>query len=123
MIASAETIATSHVLGDLREEKREKTGIVLVEEPELGIHPHQFNLIMEFLLEESNHKQIFITTHSPLALNHLKETQLNQILVTEYNLKKGTLIKHLNQAQTKKAKSYMKEVGFLSDYWMISDLE
>ncbi|MBI3234307.1 MAG: AAA family ATPase [Bacteroidetes bacterium] len=101
----------------------QKGGIVLVEEPELGVHPHQFNQVMEFLKEESESKQIIISTHSPQALNQLNEDELNNILVTSYDTKKGTQIKHLTKPQMAKAKKYMKEVGFLSDYWMLSDLE
>ena len=27
--------------------------LILIEEPELGIHPHQFNLLMDFLKEQA----------------------------------------------------------------------
>jgi len=100
-----------------------ESGFVLVEEPELGIHPHQFSLIMEFLKKESESKQIIISTHSPQALNQLNENELSQILITSYDSKKGTQIKHLTVSQKKKAIRYMNEVGFLSDYWLLSDLE
>jgi predicted ATP-dependent endonuclease of OLD family len=100
-----------------------ESGLVLVEEPELGVHPHQFNLIMEFLKEESDNKQIIISTHSPQALNQLEEDELSRILITTYDSKKGTQVRHLSKPQITKAKKYMKEVGFLSDYWMISDLD
>lgn len=98
-------------------------GLVLVEEPELGIHPHQFHLVMEFLKEQSAEKQIIISTHSPQALNSLNENELENILIAKNDPKKGTQINHLNKPQVKKAQKYMKEVGFLSDYWMHSDLE
>lgn len=100
-----------------------ENGFVLVEEPELGIHPHQFHLIMEFLKEESQEKQIIISTHSPQALNYFKEDELSHILITNYDQEKSTQIRHLTNAEIKKAKTYIKEVGFLSDYWMLSDLE
>ncbi|WP_309332700.1 AAA family ATPase [Mucilaginibacter sp.] len=98
-------------------------GLVLIEEPELGIHPHQFNLLMNFLKEQSEHKQIIISTHSPKALDHLSPDELNSILITYYDLKKGTQIRHLTNKEITKAKKYMKEVGFFSDYWLLSDLE
>ncbi|MFI5136212.1 MAG: AAA family ATPase [Sphingobacteriales bacterium] len=99
------------------------TGLVLIEEPELGIHPHQFNLLMDFLKEQSENKQIILSTHSPKALDHLSQDELNSILVTYYDLKKGTQIRHLTGKEIAKAKKYMKEVGFFSDYWLLSDLE
>lgn len=98
-------------------------GLVLIEEPELGIHPHQFNLLMDFLKEQSEDKQIIISTHSPKALDHLSQNELNHILIAYYDINKGTQIRHLSDKETKKAQKYMKEVGFFSDYWMLSDLE
>jgi predicted ATP-dependent endonuclease of OLD family len=97
--------------------------LILLEEPELGIHPHQFNLLMDFLKEQSEEKQIILSTHSPKALDHLSADELNHILITYYDLSKGTQIRHLSDKEVKKAKKYMKEVGFFSDYWMHSDLE
>jgi AAA15 family ATPase/GTPase len=97
--------------------------LILVEEPELGVHPHQFDLIMEFLKEISESKTVIISTHSPLALNHLTSDQLSHVLITSFNRQRGTQIKNLTKAQEKKAKLYMKDVGQLSDYWMLSDLE
>lgn len=99
------------------------SSVILIEEPELGIHPHQFNLTMDFLKEQSKDKQIIISTHSPKALDHLSNDELENILITSYSPKLGTQIKHLSTSQKKKAVSYTKEVGFLSDYWLLSDLE
>jgi AAA15 family ATPase/GTPase len=98
-------------------------GIILIEEPELGIHPHQFNLLMDFLKEQSEYKQILISTHSPKALDHLSPEELDSILIASYDFKKGTQIRHLANQEIIKAKKYMKEVGFFSDYWLLSDLE
>ncbi|WP_439699189.1 AAA family ATPase [Mucilaginibacter sp. AW1-7] len=98
-------------------------GLALVEEPELGIHPHQFTLLMDFLKEQSEDKQIIISTHSPKALDHLSPDELDHILIAYYDLDKGTQIRHLSDKEIKKAQKYMKEVGFFSDYWMLSDLE
>jgi predicted ATP-dependent endonuclease of OLD family len=94
---------------------------VLIEEPELGIHPHQFKKIMDFLLEESNTKQIFITTHSPQALNVINKDNLHRIIIA-YNTPDGTKLRHLEEIEIDKAKAYI-EIEFLSDYWVYSDLE
>jgi predicted ATP-dependent endonuclease of OLD family len=99
------------------------SGFVLVEEPELGIHPHQLTLLMEFLKNQSTTKQIFVTTHSPQALNCLEIEELSHILVVKLEPKKGTRIRPLTKAEMTKAKKYMNEVGFFSDYWMLSDLD
>lgn len=102
---------------------REISRIILIEEPELGIHPHQFHKLMEFLKEEAEKKQIIITTHSPQALDAIHQNELNRITIAySTNSKEGTKLRHLNEAELSKADEYIKE-DFLSDYWLYSDLE
>ncbi len=97
--------------------------IVLIEEPELGIHPHQFQKLMKFLKEESEKKQIIITTHSPQSLDSLLDKEFNRIIIAySESSKGGTKLRHLNQDEIIKANEYIKE-DFLSDYWLYSDLE
>ena len=98
-----------------------KQGLILVEEPELGIHPHQLLKVLEFLKEQSNQKQIIISTHSPLALDILREDELNRITIAKYE--KGTKFYKLTRSEISKAKKYIREVGELSYYWLHSDLE
>ncbi|HWW42268.1 MAG TPA: AAA family ATPase [Pedobacter sp.] len=100
-----------------------KDGLILIEEPELGIHPHQFHLLMNFLKEQSSDKQIIISTHSPKALDILNPDELDHIMIATYDVERGTQINGMTENQKIKAKDYMSEVGFLSDYWLMSDLE
>lgn len=100
----------------------EVSRIILLEEPELGIHPHQFLKLMEFLKEESEKKQILITTHSPQALDALDKNELNRIIVAYSTTDEGTKLRHLDENELIKANEYIKE-DFLSDYWLYSDLE
>ena len=97
-------------------------GVVLLEEPELGIHPHQLHLLMTFLKEQSEDKQIIITTHSPQVLNILSKDELDKIIICEMT-GNGTKMRHLNEKQKAKARKYMEQDSFLSDYWVYSDLE
>lgn len=96
---------------------------ILIEEPELGIHPHQYHKILDFLKEESENKQIIISTHSPQTLNIIPNDELNRIIVSKYDSKEGSTYRHLTKVEIAKAHKYTKEVGFLSDYWLHSDLE
>lgn len=98
-------------------------GIVLLEEPELGIHPHQFYLLMQFLLEKSDTNQIILSTHSPLTLDHIEPNELNRIQIVSYTKETGTQVRRLTQEEQEKARLYTEEVGYLSDYWVHSDLE
>ena len=97
--------------------------IILLEEPELGIHPHQLHLLLNFLREQSEKHQIIITTHSPQVLDMLKEDELDRITICELHETKGTQFRKLKKTQIVDARRYMKEVGFLSDYWRMGDLE
>ncbi len=100
----------------------QEDSIILLEEPELGVHPHQLFKLMTFLKEQSNHKQIILTTHSPEVLNILTYDELDRIVVAEMT-EKGTKMRHLTEKQVKKAQKYMATELSLGDYWMHSDLE
>ena len=103
-------------------EANSNSRIILIEEPELGIHPHQLHKLMLFLKEQSRTKQIIITTHSPEVLNILDGDELDSIILSYSDKEKGTLMRHMADKEKTKAKAYIKE-DFLSDYWMHSNLE
>jgi AAA15 family ATPase/GTPase len=97
---------------------------VFIEEPELGIHPDQLYLLMDFLKEQSQTKQIIITTHSPEVLNILGKDELDRIIVTRYDAEKGTQMHHLSPKKIRKGVSYMSKEGLtLKDFWVHSNLE
>ena len=97
--------------------------LFLLEEPELGIHPHQLHLLMDFLKEQSKEKQIILTTHSPEVLDILDEEELDRIIITSFDAEKGSQFRHLSKEEVEKARRYMEEGLQLSDYWRFSDLE
>ena len=91
--------------------------IVLIEEPELGIHPHQLFSLMNFIKEQARTKQIIITTHSPMVLDILPPDELNKIAIVSLAGNKSVFNK-LSSEQMETAKQYMAEVGDLSYYWL-----
>lgn len=97
--------------------------IILLEEPELGIHPHQLHQLMQFIKEQSKHKQIILTTHSPQVLDVLEADELERIIICHSEPVAGTKLSHLSETEIRKAKKYMTSEAFLSDYWRFSDLE
>jgi len=97
--------------------------VILLEEPELGIHPHQLHQLMQFIKEQSRKKQIILTTHSPQVLDVLGPDELDRVIICHSDPKNGTQLSHLTEKEINKAKKYMKEEAFLSDYWRFSDLE
>lgn len=98
-----------------------KSSIILLEEPELGLHPHQLHKLMGFIKEKSEDFQFIITTHSPLVLNMLDKDQLDSIIIAKFEDKQTKLV-HLTEEQKQKAQAYMEDLD-LSDYWVHSDLE
>ena len=97
--------------------------VILLEEPELGIHPHQLHLLLTFLKEQSKSQQIIITTHSPQVLDMLDKSELNNIGIAEIDYEKGTTLRHLTNEEIEKATYYLENNGMLSDYWRFSDFQ
>lgn len=96
--------------------------VVLLEEPELGIHPHLLTNFLKFIQEYSQYMQIIITTHAPLSLNIVGEDDLDMINICKYDAAHGTTLTKLTDEQKEHAKLYMKNM-YLSDYWQYSTLE
>ncbi len=112
----------SELLSPIRELEPDK--IILLEEPELGIHPHQLHLLLNLIREVSEKHQVILTTHSPQVLDMLQADELDRILIFELlDPNKGTQFRRLTEEQQEHARRYMKEVGFLSDYWRLEDLD
>ncbi|MFA7446558.1 MAG: AAA family ATPase [Flavobacteriaceae bacterium] len=95
--------------------------IVMIEEPELGIHPHQLYQLMRFVKEKSKNTQFIITTHSPLSLDILEKNELDSIIIAKKNNGNTELV-CLSEEKIEKARAYMDELN-LSDFWLNSDLE
>ena len=96
--------------------------LVLLEEPELGIHPHLIDKLMTFIKEVSQDVQIIITTHSPQILDYLDKDELDRIIIASSE-NNNTKLKHLTKKQIKDATLFLENESNLSDYWMHSDLE
>jgi len=55
------------LVADILAEK--ETKILLIDEPELGLNPSSKHAFLEFLLDQSKEKQIFLATHDPTFVN------------------------------------------------------
>lgn len=103
-------------------QQEEQPVIILLEEPELGIHPQLLFNLMQFLKESSLNKQIILTTHSPQVLDVINHDELDRIFIAKLEHGK-TVLNHLTEEQKEKAADYMQSEAYLSDYWKYSDLE
>jgi predicted ATPase len=93
--------------------------INFIEEPEIGIHPHQLHKLIDFLREEAETKQIILTTHSPQVLDVIQPDELYRIIICEHDNEKGTQFRHMTEDEMNYAREYMKK-QFLSDFWLHS---
>ncbi|MEY4904018.1 MAG: hypothetical protein RLZZ292_1833 [Bacteroidota bacterium] len=98
--------------------------IILIEEPELGIHPHQLARLMDFIKDQSEHKQIIMTTHSPEVLDILESDELDRIKIARYDETRGTtVIEGLSDKKIALIQKYIQKTGLLSNYWSNIGLE
>jgi predicted ATPase len=71
-----------------------KASILLIEEPENGLHPARIRDVVATLRELSKTTQILIATHSPILVNEL---QPHEVFVTTRDPKKGTRVVRLDR--------------------------
>lgn len=64
-------------------QQSDKQLIVLIDEPELHLHPRLQEKFVEFLLESSKRAQILLASHSPLLVKQLSENDKVKIRVLE----------------------------------------
>ena len=63
--------------------------VVLFDEIENGVNQQIVEQLMDFLLEMSNVRQIFVTTHSPLILNFLPDEKAREGVIFLYKDRRG----------------------------------
>jgi len=95
---------------------------ILLEEPELGVHPHLLFLLLQKLRNISYNHQIILTTHSPQVLNILEIEELDRIIIADYDKEKGTTLRHLTDKQMEEATIFMENEASLSAYWLHTNL-
>jgi predicted ATPase len=69
-------------------------GILLVEEPENGLHPARIRDVVATLREIAKTTQVLIATHSPILVNEL---QPHEVFVTTRDPKTGTRVTRLDR--------------------------
>ena len=74
---------------------KDPPSILVIEEPEIALHPDALICLAEILIEASKEMQIFITTHSEVLLSAFRN-QLDSVLVCENIGGRGTTLTHLD---------------------------
>lgn len=88
------------------------TPIILIEEPENGLHPSRIGEVMRVLREISNTSQIIIATHHPLIINELQPDEVTLITRTP---EKGTIATPMSKTKNFEQRS---KVYALGELWL-----
>ncbi len=78
----------------------DEPGLILIEEPENGLHPLRLQSVVEMLRKISEGalgnapRQVIITTHSPLLLNY---TRPEEVRIVRRDLEKGTMVTPMSE--------------------------
>ena len=90
--------------------------IIVIEEPELGLHPDILPFIRDLMIEASETRQLIVTTHSTQFIDALTE-HADCVLVCEKH-EDGTTLSRLNQDEIDR----WRESGDLGTLWMSGHL-
>lgn len=71
-----------------------RPSVILVDEPELGLHPYAITLLASLVKQDSLHTQVIVSTQSPSLLDHF---QPEDVLVTD-RVDGGTQLTRLESA-------------------------
>ena len=87
-----------------------RPAVVLVEEPENGLHPARIADVVRVLRRVSETSHVFIATHSPILVNELKP---EEVWVTTRTESEGTRITRLDQTPNFEERSSVYQNGEL----------
>lgn len=75
---------------------QQPTSIVVIEQPELGLHPKSINDLILYLRYISRNRQIIFTTNSPQMVNMLHINESQNLYIATFDNENGTQLKQLN---------------------------
>jgi predicted ATPase len=94
----------------------EKTPLLCIEEPELGLHPDALAILAELLVEAKGKTQVIVTTHSDVLVSALTE-EADSVLVSDY-IGTGT---HLRRQEKGKLEYWLDQYR-LGEIWRMGKL-
>lgn len=91
----------------------ETVSILLIEEPENGLHPSRIDDVIRVLrnLTETKGLQVIMSTHSPLVINQLKPEEVS--IVTRVDAETGTVVTPMTKTPNFEARSKVLNLGEL----------
>lgn len=88
----------------------DKPSLLLVEEPENGLHPARIKEVVQMLREISKTTQVLLATHSPLVVNEL---QADEVTVVTRTASDGTAFTRMDRVPNFKERSSAWSLGEL----------
>lgn len=71
--------------------------VIVIDEPELGLHPYAIRQLVEMIKDASFHAQVIVATQSPLLMD---EFELSDISIIEWDEKlKSTVRRELDEKE------------------------
>jgi len=89
-----------------------RTGVILIEEPENGLHPARIREVMRILREISKTTQVLLATHSPLVVNELRSDEVTILTRDSDAGTRATLLKNTPNFEERS------EVYSLGELWV-----
>jgi predicted ATPase len=86
--------------------------VLLVEEPENGLHPSRIREVMRILRDISQRAQVVLATHSPLVINELEPDEVTIVTRTP---ERGTICTPMRQTKNFEERA---EVYALGELWL-----
>lgn len=86
--------------------------MILIEEPENGLHPSRIREVMRIFRRISEHTQIVVATHSPLVINELEPDEVTIVTRTK---ERGTICTPMRQTKNFQERA---EVYALGELWL-----
>lgn len=74
--ASDGTLRAMALLALLMQPVEEMPAVIILDEPELGLHPRAISILAELLQTASMHSQVIVATQSPVLLDHFEPEQV-----------------------------------------------
>jgi predicted ATPase len=93
--ASDGTLRVMALLALLLQPPENLPPVLVIDEPELGLHPSAIHLVAGLLLNASRHAQVIVATQSPALLNHFEPEQV--VVVDRPG--SGSVFRRLDSAQ------------------------
>ncbi len=94
-------------------------GILIIEEPETAIHPGLLQRLIATLESYSKHRQIIMSTHSPMVVNKAMPSEIRIVERFEDNIN----VQELSVGQVLNLEKYLNDDGELSDFLYGGDLD